>query len=123
MFTLYLGVNIKFYDDVYIGRDNYVARQIERASGADISIQNLTRCTLEVIGTNPPFLIDSDEVPDAFDWITYGATGVLCFRLGMIDSMPLGFQICRLIIYSNDFPDGLDDLQPLYFRIRELSVG
>lgn len=117
---------MKFYDDIYIGRDNYLTRRIERAdSGATINIRDLTRVTLEVLGMNPPVIVDSDEVgmDDVFDWETYGEMGLLGFRLGLIETLPTGFKVCKLILYSDSYPNGLDNLKPVYFNFVPLSNG
>jgi hypothetical protein len=116
---------VKFFDDVYIGRDNYIARRIETLENVSISISDLTRCTLEIVGSTPPYVIDSDveEYENVFDWDTYGTQGLLGLRLGLIQDLPTGFLTFKLIIYSDDFPNGLDALNPLYFRVWPLSDG
>lgn len=116
---------MKFYDDVYVGRDNYIARRVETLENVSIDISKLTRCTLEIAGSNPPYVIDSDTsgYDDVFDWETYGAQGLLGLRLGLVQDLPLGFWTFKLVIYSDDFPSGLDDLRPVYFRVWSLSNG
>jgi len=90
-----------------------------------IDITRLTRCTLELINSEEPYVIDSDTpgYDDVFDWTTYGAQGLLGFRLGLVQDLPIGHRTFRLVLYSDDFPSGLDDLQPVYFRICSLSNG
>lgn len=116
---------MKFYDDVYIGRDNYIARRIETLENVSIDITRLTRCTLELIGSEEPYVIDSDTpgYDDVFDWTTYGDQGLLGLRLGLVQDIPLGHHTFKLVVYSDDFPGGLDDLQPVYFRVWNLSNG
>lgn len=117
---------MKFYDDVYIGRDNYIARRVETLlNNVTVDISNLTRCTLEAVDTNPPYIIDSDTegYDDVFDWTTYGTQGLLGLRLGLVQDLPLGFITFKLVVYSDDFPSGLDDLRPVYFRVWNLSNG
>ena len=116
---------MKFYDDVYIGRDNYIARRIETEENVSIDITRLTRCTLEAENSNPPYIVDSDTegYDDVFDWETYGAQGLLGLRLGIVQDLPLGFITFKLVIYSDDFPSGLDNLKPVYFRVWNLSNG
>lgn len=116
---------MKFYDDVYIGRDNYTARRVETLDNVILDLRTLTRCTLELVNSNPPYVVDSDTpgYDDVFDWDTYGDQGILGFRLGLVQDIPIGFRMFRLVIYSNDFPNGLDDLRPVYFRVWNLSNG
>lgn len=116
---------MKFYDDVYKGRDNYIARRIETFSNVSIDVSSLTRCTLELINSNPSYTIDSDTkgYDDVFDWETYGTQGLLGFRLGLVEDIPEGFHQFKLVIYSDDFPMGLDNLAPIYFRVWPLSNG
>lgn len=116
---------MQFYDDVYIGRDNYIMRRIETSENISIDITRLTRCTLELIDSNPSYVIDSDTpgFDDVFDWTTYGSRGILGLRLGMVHDIPTGFRTFRLIIYSDDFPGGLDNMEPVYFRVQDLSNG
>jgi hypothetical protein len=116
---------VKFYDDVYVGRDNYIARRIETLENVSINISNLTRCTLELIGSEPPYIIDSDTpgYDDVFDWETYADIGLLGLRLGIVQDMPLGFGTYKLVLYSDDYPTGLDNMEPLYFRVWPESNG
>jgi hypothetical protein len=116
---------VKFYDDVFIGRDNYIARRIETLDNVPINISNLTRCTLEIVDSDPSFIIDSDVegYDDVFDWETYSAEGLLGLRLGLVQDLPVGFLTFTLVIYSDDFPSGLDNLKPVYFRVWPLSNG
>lgn len=116
---------MKFYDDVYVGRDNYIARRIETLDNVAIDLRNLTRCTLELVSSNPPYIIDSDTpgYDDVFDWETYGEQGIIGFRLGLVQDIPVGFRTFNLVIYSNDYPSGLDSLEPVYFRVWNLSNG
>lgn len=116
---------MKFYDDIYKGRDNYIARQIETLSNVSIDVTSLTRCTLELLASDTPYVVDSDTegYDDVFDWETYGAQGLLGLRLGLVPDLPEGFHQFKLVIYSDDFPQGLDNLAPVYFRIWPMSNG
>jgi hypothetical protein len=48
---------------------------------------------------------------------------LLGLRLGLIQDLPVGFLTFTLVIYSDDFPSGLDNLKPVYFRVWPLSNG
>lgn len=114
---------MQFYDDVYIGRDNYIVRRVKTVDNVPVDIGGLTRCTLELVSSDPPYVIDSSDYSHVFDWETYSRQGFLGLRLGLVQGLPTGFLTFKLVIYSDEFTQGLDNLKPIYFRVWPLSNG
>ena len=50
----------------------------------------------------------SDRIPEAFDYATEGANGILCLRLGNIPNLPVvKDKAAEIIVYDGSHPDGI----------------
>lgn len=99
---------------VYIGRNNEIVLEL-RENGAAVDLEAITRVIVD-LGT---FEIDSKTKPGAFDWET--DTTKLVMRLGEVEGIEnhKGLKTARLIVFANDYPDGLVWTDDLRIEIRE----
>lgn len=91
-----------YYEKVYLGREDTFKRYLT-SDGAAVDISGLTRVTLD-LGND--VVIDSATSPDAFDWATSGAAGVLICALGG-ESIAAGKYFAVLTTYAPEYQDGI----------------
>jgi len=83
-------------DVVYKGAGNEIHLVLTEA-GRQVGLSTFTRMALTVGAT----VLDSETVPEVFDFTTYPA--VLVLKLGGKDLAP-GIHKCRLKVFSVDYP-------------------
>lgn len=91
-----------YYEKVYLGRGD-TFRRLLTSDGAAVDITGLTRVTLDL---GDDIVIDSATSPDAFDWTTDGANGILICALGG-ESIAVGKYFAVLTTYEPSYPDGI----------------
>lgn len=92
-------------ETVYLGRDNTIELELS-VDGTPLTASQMQAITrLELIYNGQT--ISSETEPDAFDWSTREAQGVVILALGSV-SMATGTDLAAdLIVYSSDNPNGI----------------
>jgi hypothetical protein len=93
-------------ETIYLDRQNIIELlfKARRPSEMDTALQDIsatTRMILYVDGQT----VDSQSVPEAFDWVSDGANGKLYLDLGG-QSLRVGLFKARLVIYNAIVPKG-----------------
>lgn len=90
-------------ETIYLGRDNKFDKRLE----ADDVIQNLSSVTKVGVLFNGNYY-HSDNWPDAFDYATQAADGIITFDLASISSIAAGRDTeAEIIIYDATNPQGI----------------
>jgi hypothetical protein len=90
---------------VYVTRDNTIRMQLLNDDVAFTAVQMAAIDAVEVIYKGQSY--HSDDYPAAFNWETYAADGIVEISLGGILDESGSDRNAKLIIYTDDYPNGL----------------
>lgn len=92
-------------ETIYTNRDN-TFELLLKADGVAVNLATAEPTKIEILFLGNYY--NSDEFPNAFDWTTQGASGIISFDLASITTLEAGRdKNAELIVYDGTNPDGI----------------